>query len=65
MTYPSKFRVMVLRAASCLRLCDRLSSPLSVTFRHLIVRANEMGYSYYYSLLPEDQSDCCGEQQDA
>ena len=31
----------VCRALSWLRFCDRLLSPVSVIFKHLIIRANE------------------------
>ena len=48
---------MVWRAARCLRPCDRLSSPPSVMFLHLIIRANESRHSCRYSLLAEVKSD--------
>ena len=41
----------------CLRLCDRLLNPPSVMLGQLIIRANEMSHSCYYSLPVEIQSD--------
>ena len=55
--YPVKSRVMVLRAARCLKPCDRLSSPLSVMPSQLRVRRNETKNSYCYSLLVKVKSD--------
>ena len=48
---------MVWRVVRCLRPFDRLSSPLSVIFEQLIIRASEMSHSRQYSLLVEVKSD--------
>ena len=55
--YQVKSRVMVWRAARCLRPCDTLSSPPSVIFTHLRIRRYETSNSYCYSLLSEVKSD--------
>ena len=55
--YDLKLRVMVWRAARCLRPCDRLLIPPSVMLLQLITRANETSYSSPYSLLVESESD--------
>ena len=44
--YPLKVRLIALKAARCLRPCDRLMAPLSVMLRHLRVRRNEMSNSF-------------------
>ena len=55
--YSLKFRVIVWRAARCLRPCGTLSSPLSVMPSQLRVRRNETKNSYCYSLLVKFKSD--------
>ena len=55
--YSLKSRVIVWRAITCLRPCDRPSSPLSVIFSHLRTRANETSNGFYYSLHAEVQSN--------
>ena len=45
------------RAARCLRLCDRLSSPPSVMSTHLRIRRHETSNGCCYSLLGEVKSD--------
>ena len=54
--YLPKSRVIIWRAARCLR-CDRLSSPPSVIFRQLVIRADKMSHSYHHSLPVEVESD--------
>ena len=48
--------MIIWRDARYLRPCDRLSSPPSVILEHLIIRANKMTHSCYYSLLEEVES---------
>ena len=47
---------MVWRATRCLRPCDRLSNPPSVTLKHLRVERNETSNTRY-CLLAEAKSD--------
>ena len=54
--YSKKLRVMVWRAARCLRPCDRLMSPVSLILSHLRIR-NETSNRCCYSLLKEVKSD--------
>ena len=50
--------MIVLRAARCLRPCDRLSNPPSVMFLpHLRIRRNETSSSCSHSLPAEVKSD--------
>ena len=55
--YHLNSRVIVWRAARCVRLCDRLSNPLSVMLGQLIIRANKTSHSCRYRLLVEVESD--------
>ena len=54
--YALKSRVIVWRAARCLRPCDRLSSPLSVILPHLKIRSERIN-SYDDSLPAEVKCD--------
>ena len=54
--YWSSTRVIVWRAASCLRHCGRLSSPVSVMCSHLD-RANELSNNCHDSLPAEVKTD--------
>ena len=53
MVYKLKLRVMVCRAARCLRLCDRFLSPRLVMLANLLIRANKMSHICHYSLRAE------------
>ena len=55
--HPPKSRVIIWRAARCLRLCERLRSPPSVMQSHLIVRVKEMRPSCHYILPAEVKND--------
>ena len=55
--YFPKSRAIVWRAVKCLRSCDRLSSPPSVMFRQLVIRANKMSNSCHHSLPVEVEGD--------
>ena len=55
--YEEKPKVIVWRAARCLRPCDRLSTPPLVMFSHLIIRTNETSPSCDYSLPLKVKSD--------
>ena len=46
MVYKLKLRVMVRRAARCLKPFDRLLSPSLVMLSYLLIRANETTHSY-------------------
>ena len=48
---------MVWRATRCVSPCDRLSTPASVMFTKLTIKANEMSHSCHYSLPVEAGSD--------
>ena len=51
--YSLKLILIVWRATRCLIPSDRLSSPLSVMLRHLMIRTNEMINSCHYNLPSE------------
>ena len=55
--YSLKSRLIVWRNARCLRLCDRLSSPMSVMLRQLQIRGNEINKGCRYSLPAEVKTD--------
>ena len=57
MVYLVKFRVIVWRAARCVRPCDRLLSPLPVILLHLRIRKNDTDNSCYYGLPAEVKTD--------
>ena len=55
--YFRKSREIVWKAARCLKMCDRLSSPLSVMLLQLKIRRNEARNSGCCSLLADFKSD--------